>query len=123
MRMLLPPLKERREIRELLSEFFQTHHEPDFNNAIRALCRFYTLPVPKIEWYETLDWGKSGGLTYEDGRIKLIHPENWKRGTKYNTEAHWIKTVFHEFGHFMLWSDPETKAELFATRLMRSATP
>ena len=64
-----------------------------------------------MEWFEYLDWGKSGGRTFEDGKVALVHPENWKRGRKYNSERRWIQTVYHEMGHYVLWADAERKAE------------
>jgi len=71
-----------------------------------------------VEWFEYLDWGKGAGRTYEDGRIHLVHPENWKRGRKYNTLKQWIHTVHHEIGHYLFWTDAERKADLFAASMM-----
>ena len=119
MRMLLPSLSERREIRDLLNEFFDTGHQPTFNKAVRILCRFYRVKRPEIEWYEYIDNYKTAGRTFECGKIILVHPENWKRSRTGNTKGQWVLTVLHEFGHFILWSDPETKADLFAVRMLR----
>src|SRR5262249_45271710 len=69
-----------------LSSFFHEYKSQDFKKAIAALCRFYHLKNPQVEWYEYIDWGKTAGKTYENGQIYLVHPENWKKGRKYNSE-------------------------------------
>ena len=122
MRMILPTVKERRTIHRLLSEFFRTHKETHFNRAVSAMCRFYHLRRPKIEWFEYLDWGRTAGKTYEDGKIHLVHPENWKNGRKYNSERQWVNTVYHEMGHYVFWADAEPKADIFAFRMAKGLT-
>jgi hypothetical protein len=119
MRMILPPIRERRAIDRLLSEFFQHCQPRHFRRALIQLARYYRLPVPKVVWYEYLDWGKTAGRTYENGEIHLVHPENWKRGRKYNSERRWINTIFHEMGHYIFWTDAERKADTFAYRMVR----
>jgi len=117
--MMLPPLKERRVIQRYLTAFFRRHTVPDFNRAVRGLFRFYHLKRPQVEWFEYIDWGKTAGKTYEDGKIHLVHPENWKNGRKYNSERQWINAVYHEMGHYVLWADAERKADTFAFRMTR----
>jgi hypothetical protein len=117
--MIVPSVRERRAIHRLLSEFFQEHKLAKFNKAIAEICRFYRLRKPKVEWFEYLDWGRTAGRTYENGKVHLVHPENWKRGRKYNSERQWINTVFHEMGHYILWTDAEVKADLFANKMER----
>src|SRR5687768_12519440 len=56
MKMILPPLRERRAVDRLLSAFFQQYRATDFRRAIGSLCRFYHLRNPKVEWFEYLDW-------------------------------------------------------------------
>jgi hypothetical protein len=119
MRMILPTVRERRQIDRMLSAFFHEHREPLFRRALVQICRFYRLPSPRITWFEYLDWGKTAGRTYENGEIHLVHPENWKRGRKYNSERRWINTIYHEMGHYILWADAERKADTFATRMVR----
>jgi hypothetical protein len=74
-----------------------------------------------VEWFEYLDWGRSVGRTYENGKIHLVHPENWKRGRKYNSERQWVNAVYHEMGHYVFWTDAERKADTFALRMERNA--
>jgi predicted SprT family Zn-dependent metalloprotease len=119
MRMILPTATERRLVDRSLVAFFRDYAEADFRQAISALCRFYHLPRPKVEWFEYLDWGATGGRTYENGKIHLVHPENWKRGRKYNSERQWIQTVYHEIAHYLFWADAEKKADTFAYRMVR----
>jgi len=123
MRMIVPPLKERRVINRLLIAFFRHHRGRDFSRAITEICRFYKLKRPMVEWFEYLDWGRTAGRTYENGKIHLVHPENWKRGRKYNSEKQWVNTVYHEMGHYVFWTDAERKADTFAMRMERSLTP
>ncbi|HVN85059.1 MAG TPA: hypothetical protein VMW17_09465 [Candidatus Binatia bacterium] len=106
-------------ITKLFSVFFQEHRPADFNRAVGQLCRFFNLRRPRVEWFEYIDWGRTGGKTYENGKIHLVHPENWKNGRKYNSERQWVNMVFHEMGHYIFWADAERKADVFAYRMMR----
>jgi hypothetical protein len=119
MRMIVPPVKDRRVVDRFLSSFFSEYKQVDFKKAIGILCRYYHLKNPRIEWFEYLDWGKTAGKTYENGEIYLVHPENWKRGRKYYSERTWINTVYHEMGHYVFWADAESKADKFACRMVR----
>ncbi|HKD70034.1 MAG TPA: hypothetical protein VKB84_24575 [Candidatus Binataceae bacterium] len=119
MRMIVPPLALRRVIDRGLSVYFRTHKAAEFRRAVGEFCRFYGIKRPRIEWYEYIDWGKTAGKTYENGRIHLIHPENWKRGRIYKTERMWVQTFYHEMGHFLFWTDAERKADTFTRRMVR----
>jgi hypothetical protein len=118
MRMIIPPVACRREIDRNFSLFFRLHRRSAFKRAVSDLCRFYGVRGPRIEWFEYIDWGKTAGKTYEDGRIHLVHPENWKRGRVYNKERMWIQMVYHEMGHYLLWTDAERKADAFVRRMV-----
>jgi hypothetical protein len=122
MRMMFPGIRERRLADRQLTAFFREVREIDFRRAIALLSRFYELPCPRVGWYEYIDWGKTAGRTFENGSIHLVHPENWKRGRKYNSERQWIHTVYHEFGHNVLWADAERKADGFAYRYGRGVS-
>ncbi len=117
--MLVPPLALRRVIDQGLSSYFRTHKAAEFRRALAEFCRFYGVKRPRIEWYEYIDWGKTAGKTYENGRIHLIHPENWKRARIYKTERMWVQTFYHEMGHFLFWTDAERKADTFTRRMVR----
>lgn len=119
MRMIVPPVVNRREIDRNLVLFFRQHRAGAFRRAISGFCRYYGVKRPAIEWFEYLDWGKTAGKTFEDGRIHLVHPENWKRGRVYNRERMWIAMVYHEMGHYLFWTDAERKADAFAVRMVR----
>ena len=119
MRMLLPPIDRRREMDKNLVAFFRDHRLIDFRRAIADFCRYYHLRRPRIGWYEYIDWGKTAGKTFEDGRIHLVHPENWKRGRVYNSERMWVQMVYHELAHYLFWTDAESKAETFTRRMVR----
>ncbi len=119
MRMLLPPVRRRREIDRLLGEFFRTHEPRAFRRAIVQMARYYGLSAPRVTWFEYLDWGKTAGRTYENGDLHLVHPESWKRGRKYNSERRWIHMIYHEMGHYIFWANAEQKADVFASRMVR----
>ena len=117
--MLVPPIAQRREIDRQLAAYFQNHRTATFRRAISGFCRFYGVRCPRIQWFEYIDRGRTAGRTFEDGRIHLVHPENWKRCRVYNSERMWVQTVYHELGHYVFWSDAERKAEVFASRMVR----
>ena len=119
MRMILPTVRARRDVDRALRDFFTSYRAVDFRRFITTLCRFYGVKQPNVEWYEYLDWGKGAGRTWDDGKIALVHPENWKRGRKYNSMRQWIHTVHHEMGHYLFWADAERKADLFADNMMQ----
>lgn len=102
-----------------LADFFHGDRAALFRRAISDFCRFYGVKRPKIEWYEYIDWGKTAGKTFEDGRIHLVHPDNWKRGRVYKSERMWVQTVYHELAHYIFWTDAERKAEAFTHRMVR----
>jgi predicted SprT family Zn-dependent metalloprotease len=118
-RMLVPPIVRRREIDRQLAAYFQTHRPSMFRRAISDFCSFYGVKRPRIQWFEYIDWGRTAGKTFEDGRIHLVHPENWKRCRVYNSERMWVQTVYHELAHYVFWTDAERKAEAFTLRMVR----
>ncbi len=118
MRMVFPTVRDRRDVDRALRDFFTHYRAADFRRFVRLICRFYGVKQPMVEWYEYLDWGKGAGRTWDDGKIALVHPENWKRGRKYNSMRQWIHTVHHEMGHYLFWADAERKADLFADGMM-----
>ncbi|MGH7842230.1 MAG: hypothetical protein ACREQT_12020, partial [Candidatus Binataceae bacterium] len=102
-----------------LVEFFHRNRPTLFRRAIADFCRYFAVKPPRIEWCEYIDWGKAAGKTFDDGRIHLVHPENWRRGRVYNSERMWVQTVYHELGHYLFWTDAERKAEAFTCRMVR----
>lgn len=119
MRMIVPPIVHRRGIDRNLVDFFHAHRRASFNRAISSFCRYFNVKRPRIEWFEYLDWGKTAGKTYEDGRIHLVHPENWKRGRVYNSERMWVQMIYHEMAHYLFWTDAERKADAFSRQMVR----
>jgi hypothetical protein len=117
--MLVPPVVHRREMDRKLVEFFHENRPAIFRRAITDFCRFYVVKPPRIEWCEYIDWGRAAGKTFEDGRIHLVHPENWRRGRVYRSERRWVQTVYHELAHYLFWTDAERKAEAFTCRMVR----
>jgi hypothetical protein len=117
--MILPTVRARRDVDRALRDFFTNYRAAHFRRFVSTICRFYGVRQPRVEWYEYLDWGKGAGRTWDDGKIALVHPENWKRGRKYNSMRQWIHTVHHEMGHYLFWADAERKADLFADNMMQ----
>src|SRR5437870_6632209 len=117
--MLVPPVAQRREMDRKLVKFFQQHNRSIFRQAIADFCRFYAVKPPRIGWFEYIDWGKAAGKTFADGRIHLVHPENWRRGRIYKSERMWVQMVYHELAHYLFWTDPESKADAFMLRMVR----
>ena len=117
--MLVPPIVRRREMDRELVRFFHDHRKAYFRRAVSKFCRYYHVKSPRIEWYEYIDWGKTAGKTFEDGRIHLVHPENWRRGRIYKSERMWVQMVYHELAHYLFWTDPESKADAFMLRMVR----
>jgi len=117
--MIVPPLAHRKAIDRDFAIFFREHRTSAFRRAISTFCSYYDVKRPTIKWFEYLDWGKTAGKTFEDGRIHLVHPENWKRGRIYKSERLWIQMVYHEMGHYLFWTDAERKADAFALRMVR----
>jgi len=122
-RMLVPPVVHRREMDRKLVEFFRHGRPILFRRAIADFCRYFVVKPPRIEWCEYIDWGKAAGKTFDDGRIHLVHPDNWRRGRVYNSERMWVQTVYHELGHYLFWTDAERKAEAFTCRMVRGLKP
>jgi hypothetical protein len=118
-RILVPPIVQRREIDRRLAGYFQNPRPSMFRRAIADFCRFYGVKRPHIQWFEYIDRGRTAGRTFEDGRIHLVHPDSWKRCRVYNSERMWVQTVYHELGHYVFWSDAERKAEVFTLRMVR----
>jgi len=74
-RMLVPPIAQRREIDRQLASYFQGHRPSMFRRAISDFCRFYAVRRPRIEWYEYIDRGRTAGRTFEDGRTGRLTAE------------------------------------------------
>jgi len=126
MKLLTPPIKDCRYIHKKLRKFFDDNHnlklgEPtdktEFNRALKRLCDFFKLPIPKVKWYsgyvKVYEDRVVLGACSEDGTLLLIHPSCFNRGRE-----EWIEVFYHEFGHYVLWADAERKAKLFAERMM-----
>jgi hypothetical protein len=116
----LPPTKLRVTIIRLLDAFYEEYQKEKFDLAVQLLAKWYRLPIPPIHWWEYLDGGRTGGVTYDNGEIHMQHPENWK-ASKSRTQGKqkWIRMVLHEWGHYYLHSNAESKADLFERSFIR----
>lgn len=118
--LLLPPKKSCQKIDENLRQFFVLHKISYFNRALKILCRFYEVKDPQIEWYEYIDYGKTWGKTWSDGKIHLIHPKEW--ADKKRSVADWCTTFYHEIYHYLTFVDEENKADKFSALFLERAT-
>lgn len=117
--MLFPNAKLRQTTVRALQVFFCHEHTRDFDKALITVCRFYKLKRPKVVWWERFDDHRDAGACYPNGIIHLIWPGNWKRNRKHNAMNRWVEVALHEFGHFVLWSDAERKADVFMKGMLR----
>ena len=108
-----PPLEILRRVDGLLAKFFDCYQVEDYEKAESAWFDWYGCLHPETEFFRYIDGGRTGGRTYENGKIHLQHPEDWKRSSNVSTKRRWIRTVVHEWGHYLLWSHAEEKAEKF----------
>jgi hypothetical protein len=122
MRMLLPGVRVRRRVQQLLVAYFDHGQDADFAEALRLLVEFYKLTAPRVDWYIYLDRGKALGYTFEDGHIELILPEHWRqmKPTEHfqPTCARWVNTVLHELYHYLHFVEEERKADNFARQFV-----
>ncbi len=118
MKMPNAPVAVRRKVHMLLERFFDDYQKPDFDNAMQLLADAYGAKVPEVTFYEYLGYGRVGGFTWEDGKIELQHPENWKKA-RINSKAKWVRTVLHEFAHYLFWADAEAKADRFENHFLK----
>lgn len=126
MRLLLPPLSVRRKVDSALVAFFEEYQQGDFDTAIGLLAQWYEIPRPKVTFFTRLNAADTiGGLTFEDGQIHLQHPEDYKRSSTSNssTRRTWVRTVIHEWAHYVLWANAEHKAELYERRFVAGLNP
>ena len=124
MKLLTPSIKDCRYIHRKLKQFYRESLETDgdttpnlteFNRALERFCDFFHIQIPKIVWYKNLNHGsqQTWGLCSPEGQVSLITPSNFDGG-----EYPWLDTVYHELGHYVLWSEAEKKAKIFANRMM-----
>lgn len=115
MRMHLPNIIIRRQVYRHLAEHYANLDSRGITKAITILSRYYRVRRPRrIEWYEYIDRGRTWALLYEDGTMHVVHPENWK-----STPREWIKTVLHEWKHYLYWFEMEKKADKYAEQMVR----
>lgn len=129
MKLTTPKIKDCRYIHEKLMVFKKVKSEEEFQNkqvefnrVLKRFCDFFHLPIPKIEWYESIigtDFltGKwiVGKCFQDEPKLRLIKPHFYNN---LPLNMNWEEVVYHELGHYILWSDAEFKAKQFAKRMM-----
>ena len=127
MRILLPPKKTCRRVYKLLTLFYNKEknnkhmvNKTPFKHALILLSNFYELPIPKFKFRRSFGHQKCIGLCYESGLIELPYPYNYSiTHESQNGCHHWIGIVFHEFGHYMMWSNTEIKAMEYELKMLK----
>ena len=117
----MPSLKDRAYIYRKLRVSFREGYTDEglklFNQALNRFCVTMGLCLPVVEWYMELNSGKTWGTCSPDGKLELIDPEHWTGSIE-----QWMHTVYHELGHYYLWSEAEKKADIFAGKMFKRAS-
>jgi len=121
MKILLPSLMKCRRIYKLLKIFYETEKKNEFidnktpfNHALILFCAFYNMQVPHIRFRRSFGHEKCVGMCTNRGHIELLYPYNYDG----NAQS-WIGIVYHELGHYYLWSEAETKALEFELKMLK----
>lgn len=86
--------------------------------AIRTFCIYYELPTPKLKMRKRFKDTQCLGQCSDDGLLEFIYP-SYYHPLGGNKKNRWIRMVFHELGHYYLWSNAEKKANEFEREMMR----
>jgi len=120
MKMALPTKKDVQYIKRKLKIWYEANknHEFDpreekkeFNRALSRVCRFFNVPLPKVQFYEKLP--NALGMCTQDGQIQLLTPFHHRGSFR-----SYARTFFHEFGHFIYYANAEKKANEFEKRML-----
>jgi hypothetical protein len=119
MRLLYPGVRLRCRVRDHLVAFYERYQHADLEAALKLWADFYKLPPPNIALPKKIPF--KFGVTYDDGHLRIIHPEHFKRIKKAKvpiTAATWARVVLHELYHYLFWVNDEHQADQYAGRFV-----
>jgi len=130
MRVLLPPKYLCKKMSKLLQEFYDNEKDNTgvikidnykiFKEAVKIFCDWYELEYPITHFKRVIDKTHSLGECTENGIINLLYPNIFYiRKQKQKLSCNYISLVYHELGHYYLWSNPETKALEFELKMTK----
>lgn len=123
MKIALPNLIQCKRMYKLLENFYSENvleksinDYTQFNHAIMIFCSSYNMVKPnRIRFRRSFkDDRKCLGKCYESGNIDVLYPCNF-----YGDCKSWIGVVYHELGHYYLWSKAEEKAIEFELKMLK----
>lgn len=96
------------------AEGYPDRGEKELKRALMRLCKFFAIPIPKLEFYKTFGGVnlKVLGQCTPEGTLELLTP------LRYPNFRRWSAVFFHEFGHYIYWANAEKKANEFEKRMM-----
>lgn len=118
-----PPANLRENLNMRLEAFWKTEEPWLFRSVVQDLCKHYAEPRPKVLWDHKTLKPTEAGLCLENGTLLLWTPSRWRSNRRYRTMRQWINVFYHEFGHYLLWTDAERKANAFARLMTRKTEP
>lgn len=121
MKILYPSKMTCKKIKNFIEQYYDNNDEKKLiglYKAIKTFCEFYELPLPKLKMRRTFKDTQCLGQCSDDGLLEFIYPSCYHPlgGNKKNR---WTRMVFHELGHYYLWSNAEKKANEFEREMMR----
>jgi len=130
MKVLMPPKHLCKKMHKLLNTFYENEKNNKralsidnykmYREAFTIFCNWYELEVPVTNFKKKIDKTKSLGECTESGKIILLYPYVFnKRKQKEKLSCTYLGLVFHEWGHYYLWADAETKALEFELRMIK----
>lgn len=114
MRMHLPNKTIRNKVLAFLEEAFEDDDLDEAREAAQQIANYYQMPEIRVFFRRKFKKRTLAGLCWEDGKIELLHPIEWKKESR--TREEWISVALHEFGHAVLWAHREAKADIFAEK-------
>jgi len=123
MNLNFPPKNNCIRIYVYLSKFYESNKDNKsnklndyhlFDKALRIFCSYYNIQLPEIKFRRKIDDGRTLGLCFDDGRVRLIYPYSFhRRGEQ------WVSVWYHEMSHYVFWAKAEVKALEAELKLMK----
>jgi hypothetical protein len=130
MKLLLPPKYLCRKMYKLFNKFYKLEKNNEygisalnqqfFNQGIEIFCKYYEIDIPIIKFKKKIDEQNALGECTEKGKINLLCPNIfYERKKKEDLSCDYVGLIYHELGHYYLWSDAEIKALEFELKMLK----